>query len=29
MLNGVEQELKRYFLFDDQINIISDERFKK
>jgi len=29
MLNGAEQELKKYFLFDDQSNIIGKEDFKK
>jgi len=29
MLNGAEQELTKYFLFDDQFNIIGKEEFKK
>lgn len=29
ILNGAEQELKKYFLFDDQFNIIGKEDFKK
>ena len=29
ILNGAEQELKKYFLFDDQSNITGKENFKK
>jgi len=29
ILNGAEQELTKYFLFDDQFNIIGKEDFNK